>query len=299
MVEQATPEFPDEPQATPRWKRILLALGLCGLALFLSLVVGGVCGMILRLILKGLRNDVPDFTGMLIGTTLVSWVLLKLSRRKLSEIGLGGGRDGLVWGLRGLGGGAAVCALLTAGPALFGLANWVPAMKGSVALPAALLFVWVILVAATMEELAMRGFPMQIVASATGFYPAMLLLNLIFMAGHLGNPSSSALGLANTFLAGMVLAMLWYRTKSLWTPIGAHIGWNLMLPALGVNLSGIEERLIPFDLAYAIPDLWSGGEYGTEGGLICTTGLALTLAWLQFGYRGVSNVTAESTENFL
>jgi hypothetical protein len=62
----------------------------------------------------------------------------------------------------------------------------------------------------------------------------------------------------------------------LWLPIGLHFGWNWTLPLLGVNLSGFTIGVTGYSLQWKVGDLWSGGAYGPEGGLL-TSAVAIGL----------------------
>jgi hypothetical protein len=76
----------------------------------------------------------------------------------------------------------------------------------------------------------------------------------------------------------VVLALLAYvflRSGDLWLPIGLHFGWNFTLPLFGVNLSGLTMKLTGHDLEWSVGSLWSGGEYGPEGGVLTTIVMAV------------------------
>jgi hypothetical protein len=62
----------------------------------------------------------------------------------------------------------------------------------------------------------------------------------------------------------------------LWLPIGLHFGWNAVLPLFGVNLSGLTIEVSRYVYRWDLLPLWSGGDYGPEGGLL-TTIFATTL----------------------
>jgi len=51
-------------------------------------------------------------------------------------------------------------------------------------------------------------------------------------------------------------------------PIGLHFGWTWTLPVLGVNLSGFTMGVTGYSMQWKVGDLWSGGAYGPEGGLL-------------------------------
>ena len=93
---------------------------------------------------------------------------------------------------------------------------------------------------------------------------------MIFGVAHAANPHSSFLGVLNTILWGVVLGYAFLKSRDLWLPIGLHLGWNLVLPLFGVNLSGLTIDVTRYYYRWDLLPLWSGGEYGPEGGLLAT-----------------------------
>ena len=69
---------------------------------------------------------------------------------------------------------------------------------------------------------------------------------------------------------GVLLGFAFVRTNALWLPIGLHYGWNVALPLLGTNLSGLTIGVTGYALHWNLGDSWSGGGYGPEGGLPTT-----------------------------
>jgi hypothetical protein len=47
-----------------------------------------------------------------------------------------------------------------------------------------------------------------------------------------------------------------------------HFGWNLTLPFLGVDLSGLTIRVTRYELVWKSGALWSGGAYGPEASVL-------------------------------
>lgn len=144
-----------------------------------------------------------------------------------------------------------------------------------------LLFVAVLLLfGATGEELMFRGYPFQTVLQAFGLWTTILPFSVLFAVAHMGNLGSSPLSLGNTFLWGVAFCIAFVQTRGLWLPIGLHVGWNWALPVLGINLSGFEIRLHPWELKWRAPEWISGGAYGLEGSLLTTLAAAGLIAWL-------------------
>jgi hypothetical protein len=107
---------------------------------------------------------------------------------------------------------------------------------------------------------------------------------------HARNPSASALSIANTALAGVLLSLAYLRTRALWLPIGLHLSWNYAQAFLyGLPVSGLE---FSAKLLSAQPGevVWlSGGSYGPEGSVLAMAAATLASVWLgRTRYLGVS-----------
>lgn len=127
-----------------------------------------------------------------------------------------------------------------------------------------------LLIAAAIEELVFRGFPLQILSEGMGEWPAILTLSGLFGLLHMNNPNSSWLGIMNTVVAGILLSLAYLRTRSLWFPYGIHVGWNAGLGyVLGFPLSGVDIASL-WTTGIAGSDTILGGGYGPEGGLLAT-----------------------------
>jgi uncharacterized protein len=100
------------------------------------------------------------------------------------------------------------------------------------------------------------------------------------LIAHGANPEVTWVGLANIFLAGVLLAMAYLRTRSLWFASALHLGWNWSMAALfALPVSGLDLFLPPgYRAQVGGPDWWSGGAFGPEGGLVATIALASALA---------------------
>ena len=124
------------------------------------------------------------------------------------------------------------------------------------------------LVIAFVEELAFRGYIMQGLSRAWGMPVAVAVSSLLFGGVHALNPNASILGVLTICLAGVFYAIAYLLTKSLWLPIGLHMGWNLMeVHILGMPGSGHTEPSILHTIAFG-PELVTGGAFGPEGGIL-------------------------------
>lgn len=133
---------------------------------------------------------------------------------------------------------------------------------------------------AAAEEVLFRGYPFQVLARASGPVAATIVISLAFAIGHIGNPNASALGIANIFLAGVMLSAAYLRTRSLWLAIGVHLGWNWgMASLLDLPVSGLDFLETPrYEPVLGGATWLTGGAFGPEGGLAATLGFAIALA---------------------
>lgn len=198
----------------------------------------------------------------------------------LPDIGLNWSRSSLRNLLLGVAGGGSAALLVIGAPLAMGWAEWVPAAEGSAGAGGFVFVTLVLLFGAIGEEMLFRGYGFQVLVPKLGAAATILPVSVLFAAAHSGNASVSWLALFNTFSWGVVLCLAVLRAGDLWLPIGMHFGWNWMLPLFGVNLSGFTMRLTGVTLRWRISDAWSGGEYGPEGGLLCTAVIGLLAVFL-------------------
>jgi uncharacterized protein len=179
-------------------------------------------------------------------------------------------------------GGAAVCVAALAGAAAGGYRVEFGA-EGAYAVARTLASSGLVfLLGAAGEEMMFRGYPLQTLMRSWPIVPALLFSSITFALVHLENPHVvPGFTLVNTALAGAWLAVAYWRTRSLWFPLGLHFGWNWAQGAfLGSPVSGIT-RITPHPLLHFTdrgPEWIGGGAYGIEGGAACT--LAIILAAL-------------------
>jgi len=132
--------------------------------------------------------------------------------------------------------------------------------------------------AGLFEEVVFRGYPFQRLKDSFGVLGALLFFSVLFGLAHLGNPGSTALGTANTVLAGILLAVAYLKTKGLWLPTGLHWAWNYFLgPIFALPVSGTTVGPSLFQVVVSGPQWLTGGNYGPEGSIVltivCTAGI--------------------------
>ncbi len=141
--------------------------------------------------------------------------------------------------------------------------------------------IWLLAAAATFEEIAFRGYALQALTEAGGAALAVVATSIIFGLAHLGNPNANFFSTINTVLAGIMLAIPYVRTRSMWTQSTLHWSWNFFMgPVFSLPVSGILFTPNIFSTHMAGAVWWSGGSYGPEGGAVGTLALVAGIAWL-------------------
>jgi Predicted metal-dependent membrane protease len=140
-------------------------------------------------------------------------------------------------------------------------------------------------VAGFSEESVFRGYPLQTLSRSGMFRVGLILTSFLFATAHNSNPGATAFSWFNTFLAGVWLAVAYYKTRNLWFPTGVHVAWNWLQSAFfGINVSGLTD-LAPDPILRVVEtgnDFIGGGDYGIEGGIACTFSLAVSTAAIYF-----------------
>jgi hypothetical protein len=132
-----------------------------------------------------------------------------------------------------------------------------------------LLFFIVFIVVGWNEELMSRGYHLQTIASGINLLWGLIISSAIFGGLHLANPHATWISAAGIFFAGLFLGYAYIRTKQLWLSIGLHIGWNFFEGVIfGFPVSGLDDIYHLTHIHVLGPEIWTGGAFGPEAGLI-------------------------------
>ena len=125
------------------------------------------------------------------------------------------------------------------------------------------------------EELLFRGYAFQTLVQGVTVLPATLLMAIIFAAAHVQNPHMTVLSTINVVLAGVLFAIAYIKTRSLWLPFGIHWSWNFCQTTLyGLPTSGIAGTSRALVVSEPNGPVWiTGGSFGPEGGILATVAL--------------------------
>ncbi|MGA7855892.1 MAG: type II CAAX endopeptidase family protein [Candidatus Acidiferrales bacterium] len=76
------------------------------------------------------------------------------------------------------------------------------------------------------EEFSFRGYMQSTLTSGMGFWPAAIVLSIVFGAIHLQNLGEAWIGAAMAGSFGILAAFSLKRTGNIWFPIGMHAAWD-------------------------------------------------------------------------
>ena len=76
------------------------------------------------------------------------------------------------------------------------------------------------------EEFSFRGYMQSTLTSGMGFWPAAIILSIVFGAIHLQNLGEAWIGAAMAGSFGILAAFSLKRTGNIWFPIGMHAAWD-------------------------------------------------------------------------
>lgn len=158
-------------------------------------------------------------------------------------------------------------------------------------------FIWV----AISEEIVTRGYLLINLAEGLNFKAigpkgaiiiGWILSSAIFGFAHMDHPNATWISTINIITGGMFLGIGYVMTGQLAIPIGVHLTWNFFQSNIfGFPVSGFT---IPSDVVAIIkvdqvgPELWTGGAFGPEAGLLglgaIILGSVLIFGWLRFRY---------------
>lgn len=119
------------------------------------------------------------------------------------------------------------------------------------------------------EEIVARGVLFRAVEEGLGTWWALAISALFFGAAHIFNPGATLWSsLAIAIEAGVLLALLYHVTRSLWACVGLHAAWNVMQGTVyGIPVSGTAAHGLLVS-SRSGPDWLSGGVFGAEASVV-------------------------------
>ncbi len=258
---------PDEPRLRAGWRLLLQTL-----LLFLFGMVFGIVAIIF--------GGLPESLGPLVGQILNFFIITSsvyvarrwLDKRSFESLGLQFDKHTLFDILAGMSitfvqMGFIYVVMLSLGWLTFEGFAWEFDPINTV-ITGVLTFLAIFLLVGWNEELLSRGYHLQTIASGLNLFWGVVISSAVFGLLHLGNPNATWVSAVGIFFAGVYLAYGYIRTKQLWLPIGLHIGWNFFEGVVfGFPVSGLDIYALTRITVHG-PELWTGGAFGPEAGLI-------------------------------
>ncbi len=141
-----------------------------------------------------------------------------------------------------------------------------------------------VLIWAVAEEIAFRLLALNgLVVLLRSRWQAIAWGALLFGALHACNPSASLIAILGNALGGVLYGAAYLLHRSIWLPIGLHVGWNLFQgPVFGFPVSGNDRSALIHQEA-GVPRWFAGSPYGPEadplGFLIRLLLIAMVVIW--------------------
>ena len=101
-------------------------------------------------------------------------------------------------------------------------------LRGTQWLVYPLLWFAVMLLVGFAEEMLFRGYGLYALARGIGFWPAAIVMTLLFGAAHLTKDGENAVDIASILFIGLFLCFTLWRTGSLWLATGFHFAVDYM-----------------------------------------------------------------------
>lgn len=166
---------------------------------------------------------------------------------------------------------------------LHGFSLGQPAFSGLLALRYAVLYLLGFVFVGIFEEFCFRGYFQATLQSAIGFWPAAVVMAVVFGVIHLGNSGEAAFGALNAGGFGLVSAFSLRRTGSIWFAIGMHASWDWAETYFySVPDSGVQATGHLFNSSIHGPTWLTGGTVGPEASVFAILVLVTAAALIHF-----------------
>jgi len=169
-----------------------------------------------------------------------------------------------------------------------GLSLGSPGMHGAAILRYAVVWAIAFLLVGVVEEFLFRGYSLYTLATGIGFWPAGILLCVVFGGLHLLNPGEDWIGGLDTALTALLLVFSLWRTGTLWFAVGLHASWDWGESFFyGVPDSGQKAVGTLFDPSFHGSKWITGGSVGPEGSVLVflTTAILFVVVHLLYPKR--------------
>lgn len=260
------------PSLAPAWQRWLVYSPLARIVIFTACAFG--IGYVVRAGMSALgwlsKTATPlhhalaglsiEFLATTIGYAILVWLV---ERRRMREFAL---RTLPTYGFAGLLGGFLIFSTVVGLLWLFGSYHVLGTNTQVDWLPAVLI---VGIGAGVGEEIITRGVLFRIVEEGLGTWWALAISAVFFGGAHIFNPGATLWSSAAIAIeAGILLALVFHVTRTLWACIGLHAAWNITQGTIyGIPVSGGDAKGLLLSSRTG-PDWLSGGAFGAEASVV-------------------------------
>lgn len=260
-------------KSVPFWKWILLLLGCFIVFVGLYGLLQGVCSLSKSILVK----SALCVLSLVLVLCIYALAVRLVEKRRPEDLPMGRAlRDvsrGLAVGFlffAAVSGVLALCGILSVRPSDF---DWKLIL---------LSFVWYIYVAVG-EEVIFRGILFRMIDERYNMWVALAVSAVLFGVVHLSSPNASVWSsVAIAVEAGLMLALAYKYSGSLWLPIGIHCAWNFTEEnVFGFAVSGWKSEASLMESQLSGPDILTGGAFGPEASLVSMAlGIVISAAFL-------------------
>ncbi|HEV2420650.1 MAG TPA: type II CAAX endopeptidase family protein [Candidatus Acidoferrales bacterium] len=279
-----------------RWLIFLAILFVCTGLLVVACVAAG----LLKLPAPGAPTPPSLFTAsavliqeitLVIAMVVAAFIMSKIEKRPMGQYGLPRRQafgklfwQGVVWGF------VAITACLMLIATLHGVSLSTQALSGGVLLRYAAAWGAVFVLTGFAEEFIFRGYSQFTLTTGMGFWPAAIILSVLFGCIHLGNPGESLPGALSAGLIGFFCCFTLRRTGTIWFAVGLHAAWDYGQTFFyGVPDSGLAAPGHFLNSSFHGPLWLTGGTVGPEASLLCFVVIALLFFAFHFSYPAHSS----------
>ncbi len=143
------------------------------------------------------------------------------------------------------------------------------------------------------EEFSFRGYLQSTLGSAIGFWPAAIVLSVVFGGLHLNNQGEAIIGAVMAGSFGLLSAFALWRTGNIWLSIGMHASWDWGETCFfGTPDSGIVAQGHILNASFHGPALLTGGSVGPEGSVLVFGVLVVWALIIHFSFPARQRVEA-------
>lgn len=220
------------------------------------------------------------------GMFFAALIMSRIEKRPMGLYGLAWNRafgrrfwEGALWGI------VAISATMLLIAAFHGFTLGSLALSGSALLGYAILWALSFLLTGFSEEFLFRGYSQFTLTDGMGFWPAAILLSVLFGSSHLLNRGETWLGVTSAGLIGFFFCFTLRRTGNIWFAVGLHTAWDYGETFVyGVPDSGIVAPGHLVNSTFQGSRWLTGGSVGPEASVFCFLIIAFMFLVFHFVY---------------